>query len=335
MSEIPNIIVFNHNDNDGIFSAFLIKFAFDKNLFDSDYEKNVTCITCAYTKKFNLDFFKEQVLEYYVEGSENYVFMVDYAISGNNNQDMIKFNEWLKTKDCKFYWIDHHITAINNLSNYTFNGLQKSGDAGVLNVWKFLTNEFNTKLNEHFHEDIIKNEIPKAIQLVNDHDIWNRNGKFNWDNEVMPFKLFINSLENELNNNQSELIDNLFNFMMIPEKVQEAINIGKYINKYNISKYKRDASRNIFKAEWLDYSCLVINGSDDGSIPFEYYLDYKDFDLYISYRYTGKSFVYGIYTTKSYINVGEIAKMYLNGGGHKGAAGGETKHLIDFTKICD
>ena len=45
-----------------------------------------------------------------------------------------------------------------------------------------------------------------------------------------------------------------------------------------------------------------------------------------------KSFQYGIYTTKSNINVGEIAKIYLNGGGHAGAGGGETKEFI-FHKL--
>lgn len=41
-----------------------------------------------------------------------------------------------------------------------------------------------------------------------------------------------------------------------------------------------------------------------------------------------KHFNIGLYTTKPNINVGEIASVFLNGGGHAGAAGGETKEFV-------
>lgn len=41
-----------------------------------------------------------------------------------------------------------------------------------------------------------------------------------------------------------------------------------------------------------------------------------------------KNFNIGLYTTNPDINVGKLAQEYLNGGGHQGAAGGETKDFI-------
>ena len=41
-----------------------------------------------------------------------------------------------------------------------------------------------------------------------------------------------------------------------------------------------------------------------------------------------KNFNIGLYTTNLDINVGKLAQEYLNGGGHQGAAGGETKEFV-------
>lgn len=44
----PNVIVFHHDDADGICAAFVIKQKYDNSLYDSEWDRNVTCISCNY-----------------------------------------------------------------------------------------------------------------------------------------------------------------------------------------------------------------------------------------------------------------------------------------------
>lgn len=305
-----NYIVFTHNDMDGLFSAIIIKAAFDNNLENDAWERNVTCYTCTYGKKYDLNWFKEKVNEAYVEGMNNVVYMTDYAIQPNNI--MLNFWNWLTDKGCQFFWIDHHITAIENLKHLNIPGLQFSGNSGAMNTWKFL------------HPD---EEAPFAIKLANDFDIWNKKSVYNWDKQLFPFTYFINSLGIQLNDNSGELVQTLTNMLTTPQLTEKAIEIGKYIwnfikNQYNLSAHK------IYNFMWNDYNCLCVNSSFSGSTQFQSYENYKDYDLLITWSYNGKTFGYGIYSTKPHINCGEIAQMYLNGGGHKGAGGGDTKEFI-------
>lgn len=50
-NKYPNVIVFTHNDMDGIFSAMTIKYKYDNNLMHKDWERNVNCYVCSYRRK--------------------------------------------------------------------------------------------------------------------------------------------------------------------------------------------------------------------------------------------------------------------------------------------
>ena len=47
----PNVIVFYHDDADGIAAAFIIKDKYDNNLNDEEWDRNVTCISCNYRRE--------------------------------------------------------------------------------------------------------------------------------------------------------------------------------------------------------------------------------------------------------------------------------------------
>lgn len=317
--DYPNVIVFTHNDMDGMFSGMIIKSYFDNNLINDAWERNVTCITCAYGEKYNLDFFKEKVNENYIPEMKNIVFMTDYAIQPNNN--MISFWNWLNDKECEFYWIDHHITAIENLKHLNIPGLQKSNASGCMNTFKFITEKFNKA-------DI---SIPMAIRYANDFDIWNKRSEYSWEKQLHPLCYFVNSLGIDLNNNQGELVKTLYKMLQDNKYTDQCIAIGKYIYRYLINEYTIN-NRKIYNFIWNDYNCLCVNSSFKGSTQFEHHEEYNNADILITWSFNGKTFQYGLYTQKPYINVGEIAKIYLNGGGHAGAAGGETKQFI-FHKL--
>jgi oligoribonuclease NrnB/cAMP/cGMP phosphodiesterase (DHH superfamily) len=79
MSEIiydnkyPNVIVFTHNDMDGIFSAMAVKYKYDNNLMHSEWDRNVNCYICSYGEKFrDLEWFKSKVEESYISRNEKY-----------------------------------------------------------------------------------------------------------------------------------------------------------------------------------------------------------------------------------------------------------------------
>jgi hypothetical protein len=116
----------------------------------------------------------------------------------------------------------------------------------------------------------------------------------------------------DLNDNQNELVQTCYEMLLDNTYTDKCINVGKYIYRYLLSEYKL-ASRKIYEINWNDYNCLLINSSFKGSTQFEQYENYKDYDIMISWSFTGNSFQYGLYTTKPYINVGELAATFLNG----------------------
>ena len=80
--------------------------------------------------------------------------------------------------------------------------------------------------------------------------------------------------------------------------------------------------RRIKETLWNDYDCLIINSSYRGSTQFEGHPNFNKADLMIAWTWDGERYSYGIYSTKKHINVGDLCKTYLNGGGHAGAGGG-------------
>jgi hypothetical protein len=154
--------------------------------------------------------------------------------------------------------------------------------------------------------------IPMCIRFANDFDTWNKTSEYSWEKQLYPLCYFIQSLGIDLNDNSGELVQTCYTMLLDNQYTDNCISIGKYIYKYILSEYKI-GSRKIYNILWNDFNCLLVNSSFKGSTQFEDYGDIKDFDILISWSFTGKSFQYGLYTTKKHINVGEIAAMFLNG----------------------
>lgn len=313
-NKYPNVIVFYHKDADGVCAAYIIKQKYDNNLQHENWERNVTCIACGYGDKYDLNFFKEQVEENYIEGMENIVYMVDYAIQPN--ESMLNFWNWLSDKNCKFFWIDHHITAIENLKHLNIPGFQSSAKSGCMNTWYEITKTNNEIVNP-----------PMIINYVNDFDLWNKKSEYSWDKQLFPLIYFINSLGINLNDNTGELVTTLKQMFEDNNFTTKCINIGKYIYRYIKNEFTNN-SKKIYPGTWKDYNCLFLNSSFNGSTQFEEFENWKDYDLLIAWSYNGKKYIYSVYSAKPKINCGELCKTFLNGGGHKSAAGGESLKFL-------
>lgn len=317
--KFPNVITFTHNDMDGLFSAMIIKSKYDNNLMNNSWERNVQTYVCTYGQFYNLEWFKEKVLESYKPGQQNIVFMTDYAIQPNT--DMLKFWNWLTDKECEFYWIDHHITAIENIKHLHIPGFQTSLNSGCKNTWLEIMRDDN---------------IPMCIRFANDFDIWNKNSEYSWEKQLYPLCYYIESLGIDINDNQNELVQSMVKMLKDNNYTNQCLAIGKYIYKYVLNKYKINTKK-IYSAMWNNMKCLLINSSFNGSSQFESYSDpenelgiksMNDADILIAWTFNGKAYNYGLYTTNPKINCGKIAEKYLNGGGHQGAAGGQTITFI-------
>jgi oligoribonuclease NrnB/cAMP/cGMP phosphodiesterase (DHH superfamily) len=309
-TDYKNILTFTHNDADGILGGFIIKYLFDNNLEDSAWDMNVKTYCCSYGKSFNLSWFKQKTEEFIEEYQENIkVCMIDYAIQPNN--DMIKFYNWCQEKEIEFEWIDHHITAIENLKHFNIPGLQHSTYSGCLNTWN------------HFSKD----EPPTIIKMVCDFDIWNKSSSFSWDDQLFPIVYFINSLGLDLNNNEGDLVKQLKLLFDKEETLNKCIDIGKYISRYVGSLYSQNLKK-IYNIKWNDYDCLVLNTTFPGSTQFSEHPDFKNVDLCLTWSFDGKYYYYGAYTTKTNIDVGYLCQQHFNGGGHKGCGGGQLKEFI-------
>lgn len=241
--------------------------------------------------------------------------MIDYAIQPNS--DMIKFYNWLKVKGIEFYWIDHHITAIENIGSDTLPGYVFDGSSACANTWGFVS-ELQENIFDH---------CPKIINLINDIDIWNKNSKYSWDDEILPIVYYLNSLGSDLNDNKNKLVLILKDFFNSDASLVNPIKAGHYILDFVKSQERRNIKK-IYEREWNGYKCLILNTTVSGSEQFEEHPEYQNADLLITWSYDGKCYYYGLYTTKSNIDVGEICQTFFNGGGHKGCGGGQLKKFL-------
>ena len=319
----PNVIIFTHNDADGLFSAMIIKQKYDNNLANNNWERNVQTYICSYNQTFNLEYFKEKVEQNYKPNMQNIIYMTDYAIQPNEN--MLKFWNWLTDKGCKFYWIDHHITAIENLKHLNIPGFQTSAKSGCMNTWY----------------EVMKNEQgipspPIAINMINDFDTGNENSEYSKEKQLLPLNYYIESLGIDINDNTSELVRSLNNMLLDNKYTEQFIKIGIYVYKYIKRKFKMN-SKSIKCLVWNELKCLVLNSSFNGSMQFEQFENsnnelnintFRDADLLVCWSFDGNNYHYGIYSTKSNVNCGLIAQQYLSGGGHQKAAGGISKEFI-------
>lgn len=241
------------------------------------------------------------------------VYMIDYSICPN--AEMMKLYNYCKLKNVEFFWIDHHITAIQNIGIDTIPGLVDSSVCGAFNTWLFMMERFE-KIEE----------APKILKLVNDFDTWKRNSKFSWNSEILPIIYYLNSLGLELNDNNSSLVKFL-KYAFENNDITNEQHIGTYIVNYVNSLYN-DNLKKIYNLEWNGYNCLVLNTTLIGSAQFENHEDYKEADLLITWSYDGKYYYYGAYSSNNSIDVGEICETFFNGGGHKYCGGGQLKEFI-------
>lgn len=132
------ILIYHHCDNDGFLAASIASAH-----LGSDYNE----------VKFRVGNYSEKHDEQALDWAEK-VYVLDYSLP---IPLMDKYFD-------KIVWIDHHLTAIDNMlkiekaKNKTFDGLRTLGKSGALLTWMFFKGEGL--------------KIPLVVKLVNDRDVW-------------------------------------------------------------------------------------------------------------------------------------------------------------------
>lgn len=244
------------------------------------------------------------------------VIMVDISFPKDEMEKIAKSGIGISN----FIWIDHHISAIKDISETDF---AKTAD-GIRNT-KFAACELTWK---YFFPD---ETMPEIVRLLGRYDCFGHKGT-DEETEVLEFqyaaRTVISNYEQAYYYLQSYLQDDTAIIDSLPLD-------GSAIYKYLITEAKQ-AYKNGFELdfdaptlgiEYINnngvknkYKFIAINKERFNPINFgvDYHKD--DYDGAACFHYDGKVWKWSLYNDNGVVDCSIIAKQF-GGGGHKGAAG--------------
>lgn len=273
---------------------------------------------------------KPEELEYYrmsygdkfddskVNYEKDVVYVVDFSLQPYER--MPELGE--KLQPGHLIWIDHHITSENFLKehgDFNYQGIIKSGlKAACELVW------------EWFRPG---HEVHPTIRLTSQYDVWNKDGEYDWKEEVLPYQLYLGSIETRPG---KTILWSCLTDSEDRAPISKQIKIGMVIHEYNKRRQARLVTDNAYELKFQGFNAIVMNNAERGSRQFGDKAD--NYDIQIVYCNQGKHWVCSLYSEKPYVHCGEIAKRlgaagpFKSGGGHKGAAGFQTtsEHLFSL-----
>lgn len=190
-------------------------------------------------------------------------------------------------------WIDHHVTALKEYSQYehNLNGLRVLGLSGCVLTYMYLY-------------DCTEDDVPFHIRLIGDRDTWT----WAYGEDTLYYCSGLEILDlHPLSNNwkYAEYFDDLIKDGVIVEQYKSQRN-QEYIEEFG---YITELDGNV---------AIAVNKGKSGSEVFNSVK--KEYPLQILYVFDGES--YKVSLRSKDVDVSEIALKY-GGGGHPGAAGFE------------
>lgn len=211
----------------------------------------------------------------------------------------------------KVFWIDHHITAIEDSEKYGYHmlsGKRTAGIAACVLTYKFFFELYN---------------IPYVISLLGANDIWDTTS-YNWDGEVQPLQYGLQERvgvdPDKLWSIWKELINE--NHKLLTCIIENGRSIMSYMNII----FKNWVDRFAFEIEVDGHlKGIAMISPVSGSRQFNSVIN--DYDVCVVVERDNKN--PGTFNISMYLNhdedfsCGQYMKDHYNGGGHKGAAGGK------------
>lgn len=311
------IYIFYHTDNDGYGSAATVLYSLlqenvllswsDTTLYNNT--NKLKLVPYCYEKlntfvPINYDDIKENDI----------IYIVDLSVSTNTKDKFIELCNNIYSKKATLHWIDHHTSSQELMSM----DIQFKNLLNTLNVDYFINTNFCAMYNCWLH--LLKSfPIPEIVRIIDDYDCWKLNlqgtkafqlafgieDKISEPNNITWYKLFNNS-------------EYCLNY------IKKMVDNGNSIISYLISTDLDYCKSYGYETILCGLPCYVLNKRRNSDI-FSHYIE--DYDIVLSYIYNGDNYVYSVYSTKDEVDCSKVAELF-GGGGHKGAAGFSTKHLI-------
>lgn len=261
----------HHNDADGRASAAIVRRAFgpQTSMQEMNYGDLVPWETIAEMDR---------------------VVMVDFSLPASEMQRL--------ALDRDFIWIDHHISAMEELAGISASwpGLRDTGEAACVLTWRYF---FPGK------------PLPRALVLIGDRDIWR------WAEEDTGS--FDEGLYQKDTNPENDelwtplLEDNL-------QVVSQLVAQGSVLHEARLRAIHREVNYYGFPVTFEGYPTLVINRRGNGDLgEMIRQAGYQIAYCYVDNFQNGKLMTF-VTLYSSVVDVSEIARKF-GGGGHPGASG--------------
>ena len=199
-------------------------------------------------------------------------------------------------------WIDHHKSAIEELEVLGFTGIREVGVAACELAWKFF----------YPNED-----IPIAIKLAGQYDVWKKDGEYSWWVKVIPFQFFLKGQDLDIASQRGrEMCQWLCDTDENEPDFENWMDLG---NKLVEAETERCKKLSFFRTKFEGVDFTVLNGMGSSTV-FEF--AEKTGQALMCFWFNSNNVVmFRMYhgTDKS-LDLSSIAKKW-GGGGHKGACG--------------
>jgi oligoribonuclease NrnB/cAMP/cGMP phosphodiesterase (DHH superfamily) len=301
LTNFQKAIIVYHDDQDGWLSGYIAK----KKLKEKGVS-DIELLCAQYGDK------KLKDLPELVKGK--LVIIVDFSI-----QPVDEFIKVVENSEHTI-WIDHHISAIT-----TFKERQNDFPTEKM-TYKLEVGRGACELTwEFFYGD---KETPEFVKSVSRYDVWR------WSDKDLYVAFFMRHFSDRFR----QLEDSIFEKMLTDEsQLQYAIRQGEFVFnvwlKQQQETLKTIGFETIISFNGKRYRAFCVNGKGFNSLPFERSEELKDYDLWVSFFYTGNNDTWTISLYSKKVDVSEIAKS-MGGGGHKGAAGFQCSTLT-LTKFLN
>ncbi len=267
----PKIICLHHNDQDGHCAGAIVRHRFGDTvaLHEIDYGLPIPwdALNAAET-----------------------VILTDFSLPRADMETLYR------TKGENFIWIDHHISAMNDMADLPLAGLRRLEKAGCVLTWEYLYPD---------------EPVPAAVKYIGDRDIW----RFEYpQTRYFCEGLFIADI--------SATNDDLWHPLLHNDTtlIEELIDTGKILYNARLKSIAYRVANYGFEVTFEGFKTLAVNMPSNGDVG--HHICGLGYD--VAYVYT-ESQIDGKIVTKvtlysETIDVSRLAKAH-GGGGHKGAAG--------------
>ena len=304
------LIIYHRVDYDGVFSACITQ-----EFFKQDTNNDIKLLGWNYND--SMDQVNQSVLE------AETVVMVDISFPA----DFMLYLKGLNDSGNKeVYWIDHHITAIDDSKKFGYDdlpGLRDISNAACELCWFYYFHNINS---------------PKLVQYVGAYDIWNKS-KFDWEEETYPVQLGLKVNYGVNEKGISVIWKSILN--NDEETVKSIIHDGKLIYKFQQRIWKSNCKNYAFPVTVAGkYKGVAMINTEFGSNQFKSILD--DYDVYIVVNRRGPD----CFNISMYKEPDRITEFSLGGyttklgntmAGHLCAAGSQLtlKQFEQFIETCE